>query len=350
MDKLLETLYRWIKSKNGFILTAFGVLLIAHFVLLKRLGISNELAVFDSLSSNLGLLVFAFILQNIQNFYHAKHPINIVNIGVIKVFSLGLTFYIAWVGFHFFPQEVFYQGFWKAQYLIRGIVYFLLLFVILYQFWLTKNEVLNAEKTEKLLEFERQLKQAELTNIHQQLKPHFLFNSLNSISALTMIEPKEAQRMVHLLSDFLRDTLQHENESFNSFSSEIKQVERYLEIEKIRFGNRLSIHLEIAEKSKQIPIPKLILQPLVENAIKHGLYGQIETFEIQIEAELLTHFLQIRISNPYDSSAVSAQKGKGFGLTSIQRKLEILYKHPHLLSVQKDEKNFILTLKIPIPA
>jgi LytS/YehU family sensor histidine kinase len=210
-----------------------------------------------------------------------------------------------------------------------------------------KFKKVQAQTIEKLVEIERQLNHAELANIQQQLQPHFLFNSLNSISALTIVKPDEARRMVQLLSDFLRGTLSREKEKMMPLSEEINYLNLYLEIEKIRFGHRLNVDFQIDENCQKFMLPSLILQPIVENAIKYGLYGSTEDVTISVKSICKPHSLEISISNPYTKENEKTSKGLGFGLNSIQRKLYLLYGQNDLLIIDKGETQFTTTLIIP---
>ena len=115
-------------------------------------------------------------------------------------------------------------------------------------------------------------KDAELYKLRQQLQPHFLFNSLNSISALTGSQPEKARHMINQLSEFLRGTLKKDEKQWNTLEEEMQYLELYLEIEKVRFGYRLQTNILCEEEALKLELPAMLLQPVVENAIKFGLY------------------------------------------------------------------------------
>src|SRR5690606_37486407 len=138
----------------------------------------------------------------------------------------------------------------------------------------------EAQKREALMnELSRE---AELTQLRQQLQPHFLFNSLNSISALTVSQPKKARDMVLQLSDFLRGTIRKDHQQWVSLEEELSYLKMYLDIERVRFGHRLEIEFHVTEEVTQMRLPQLLIQPLLENAIKHGLYGITEDVKIAL--------------------------------------------------------------------
>lgn len=189
------------------------------------------------------------------------------------------------------------------------------------------------------------LKEAELFKLRQQLQPHFLYNSLNSINALIMISPERAQEMIGKLSDFLRSSVKRESEQTLPIAEELRYIQSYLAIESVRFGNRLQVHFE-QEYTDDATIPPFLLQPILENAIKFGLYGNTGIVNIIIHIVLEGSMLVITITNPYDPN-MQPPKGTGFGLEGIQRRLYLLYARADLLETQKDEQYFTTILKIP---
>ncbi len=214
--------------------------------------------------------------------------------------------------------------------------------------WLMSNLTEQKENEKLHSDSEKLLKQAELEKLRQQLQPHFLFNSLNSISALVASKPAEAKKMIQQLSDFLRGTLKNDDKLLVKLSEEIEHLKLYLEIEKVRFGHRLGIEINVSDESLNCSIPSLLLQPVVENAIKFGLYDFTGDVVISIHTKVENNYLHIEVINPFDIQTQSANKGTGFGLTSLQRRLYLLYARKDLLTTQKKENNFITTLKIPV--
>ncbi|MEY2902560.1 MAG: hypothetical protein RLY89_1666, partial [Bacteroidota bacterium] len=194
---------------------------------------------------------------------------------------------------------------------------------------------------------EQLAKDAELFKLRQQLQPHFLFNSLNSISALAGSQPEKARHMIQQLSDFLRGTLKKEDQQWVSLKEEIAYLQLYLDIEKVRFGHRLETEILISEAAELALIPPMILQPLVENAIKFGLYDTIDSVTISIKATMVNHDLQVLVSNPFDPTNHQNAKGTGFGLSYIQRRLFLLFGRPGLLNSSSQDQEFTAQLHIP---
>ncbi|NGF56645.1 GHKL domain-containing protein [Parapedobacter sp. SGR-10] len=229
----------------------------------------------------------------------------------------------------------------------RFIINFLLLLFIMVIniFWNIQEEYEDNKRRKE--ETEKLVREAELYNLRQQLQPHFLFNSLNSIIALISAKPDLARKMTFQLSDFLRGTMRKDDKQLIPLGDEIRHLELYLEIEKVRFGHRLNTVFHYEEKVLKTKVPGMIIQPLMENAIKHGLYNLTGDVCIETHIHLEQQMLTISISNPYDKDQYTSTKGTGFGLSSVQRRLFLIYGRTDLLSVQKTESKFIASIKIP---
>jgi two-component system LytT family sensor kinase len=211
--------------------------------------------------------------------------------------------------------------------------------------WYTQEE--QAEMEARKTEAERLSKEAELFKLRQQLQPHFLFNSLNSISALTGSQPEKARHMIQQLSDFLRGTLRRDEQQWSSLQEELEYLNLYLEIEKVRFGYRLQTKIECEDEAMQLKLPSLLLQPVVENAIKFGLYDTVGEVTISIFATKKNEQLQVKVENPFDPETALPLTGTGFGLASIQRRLFLLFARHDLLQTTKTTNQFITTITIP---
>jgi two-component system LytT family sensor kinase len=189
------------------------------------------------------------------------------------------------------------------------------------------------------------LKEAELFKLRQQMQPHFLYNSLNSINALIMISPDRAQQMIGKLSDFLRSSVRRESEDAVPISEELNYIQSYLAIESVRFGDRLKVRLD-QDYTDDATMPPFLLQPILENAVKFGLYGKTGEVNISIHIALDGPILTITITNPYEPNT-QPPKGTGFGLEGVQRRLFLLYARTDLLETHKQDDTFTTILKIP---
>ena len=169
-------------------------------------------------------------------------------------------------------------------------------------------------------------REAELQLLRMQINPHFLFNSLNSISALTSIDPAAARAMTVALAQFFRQTLSLADKEKIPLSAEFALCESFLAVEKIRFGAKLQASLQAGEDELKAIIPPMILQPLLENAIKHGIRTLTEGGLIDARVAQQGGWLHITVDNPMDPDAgVGAQQGTGTGLENIRRRCAALY-------------------------
>lgn len=313
---------------------------------LHHLGLSWQVAAADALVSNLFLAIGGYIIIIIYRFYQPGKTNRIYHF----IFGIAITILVCLavnkvLGLAFSGNET-YQHFLLSAGPVRFIFSLLVIYFIILLNWLWNSLFEQKENLKRKIASEELLKEAELIKLRQQLQPHFLFNSLNSISALVVSKPQEARKMVQQLSDFLRGTLKKEDQLV-TLKEELEHLKLYLDIEKVRFGHRLSVEFDTSETSLAAMLPALLLQPIVENAIKFGLYDTIGETKITIRAVHQPDHLLIEIKNPYDRVTSSARAGTGFGLTSIQRRLHLLYARQDLLSTQKKKSIFTTTLKIP---
>ena len=240
----------------------------------------------------------------------------------------------------------YWQSFQQSGGIRFGILFLLLSCMAMMSLLLYTQE---EEQTmqERRADMERLSRESELFKLRQQLQPHFLFNSLNSISALTGTQPEKARHMIQQLSDFLRGTLKKDDQHWSTLEEEIQYLRLYLDIEKVRFGHRLQTEITFNEEVLQYKLPALLLQPVVENAIKFGLYDTTGDVLITLDAGIENNYLKIRLENPFDPETSLPQKGTGFGLSSIQRRLFLLFARQDLLKTQKNNNHFITTILIP---
>jgi sensor histidine kinase YesM len=198
----------------------------------------------------------------------------------------------------------------------------------------------------RALELEIASREAELRALRAQIHPHFLFNSLNSINALIAARPEEARRLCVGLADFLRRSLTVGTRESIPLAEELDIAVQLLAIEKVRFGERLS-HVVVAdEAARACPVPPLLLQPLVENAVTHGIAQLLDGGEIRIEAERRGDELRIAVTNPRDPEA-PARKGTGIGLQNVRRRLAALHGDGALVEARPGEAEFRVELRLP---
>ncbi len=183
--------------------------------------------------------------------------------------------------------------------------------------------------------WKRLTREAELRALRAQLNPHFLYNSLNSISALTGADPAGARRMCLLLGDFLRSTLSVSGQDEIRLADELALADRFLDIEQIRFGTRLQVERRIDPSASECRVPPLILQPLMENAVVHGIAGLLEGGVIRVDISRRNGSLSIAIENPRDVDAPAAGV-RGMGLDNVRRRLAVMFGHDARLETRAD--------------
>lgn len=295
------------------------------------------------------LILFMILSQTIQKNYHTRVALNLSNVSMLLLFTLISVFGNYLIGASAFEWNQKYVHFLKEFLVFKFIVVALVLTVSSLLFWITQQKRRDALVQNYAVKKERESLQIELNNLQQQLKPHFLFNSLNSINALTLSNPEEARKMIHLLSEFMRGSIRSDRNNFTTLELEIQQLKLYSDIEKVRFGDRLRVEYTITEEALSAKIPALILQPLMENSIKYGLYGHTDGVRIEIAASRDPLYLFVTIKNPYDETSSGGEKGTGYGLKSVERKMELIYDQSGLLSTDTANDVFTVTLKIPQP-
>lgn len=308
----------------------------------------RDIAINDGLISSTILTLSCFIVSNALNYYlPSKRHYFFIAIWAMVLAALGVTL-SRWVN-NLFITDPTYLSMIDRSLPLRFV------FSLLIIAWIATINILwniqqdHQENEERKADAEKLARDAELYNLRQQLQPHFLFNSLNSIIALIGKQPQKAREMTFQLSDFLRGTLRTDDQQFIALSDELEHIRLYLEIEKVRFGHRLDTHIVTDEASNRCKLPHMILQPLVENAIKFGLYNTTGRVTIEIDSayDESEELLRIQIQNPFDNQDKPTHKGTGFGLRGVQRRLFLLFGRTDLLETATSGKIFISTIKIP---
>ncbi|NOR73954.1 MAG: hypothetical protein GQ525_02220 [Draconibacterium sp.] len=283
---------------------------VIKFTTLEDHSVSNILFA-HLIAASIIVFIWMYFGVVIIKLLHSDSDEWIKKIIVVRIF-FGYMIYIIYV--IFFYAVNYYQGF--------------------------KEKVLNESKLISLV------KEAELHALKSQINPHFLFNSLKSISSLTMTDPAGAQEMVINLSQLMRYSLKHDQKEMVTFQQELENNKLYLNIEKVRFGSKLNPVFEIEEGCFKAKIPNMILQPLYENAIKYGVYEATETVDVFTHCKCNNAVLEITISNTFDPDVLS-KKGEGIGLRNIRERLQVIYGNPHLLQTHSNANEFTVTLSIP---
>jgi LytS/YehU family sensor histidine kinase len=223
--------------------------------------------------------------------------------------------------------------------------------ILLYLLSLALHAVLLAfeatrEAERKALELQVLAREAELEALKAQIHPHFLFNSLNSISALAGTDPMKARAMCLYLSEFLRKSLALGERKSIPVKEELALAKAYLEVEGLRFGERLSIEEDVESDGEACLVPPLLLQPLVENAVRHGIATTVEGGVIRLEARRTGNRLRVLIENPCDPDA-PPRRGTGLGLANVRRRLAARYGSDALFAARRLADRYLVVLSVP---
>ncbi len=205
----------------------------------------------------------------------------------------------------------------------------------------------SREADRRSLRAEVEAREAELRALRAQVDPHFLFNSLNSISSLITTDARGARAMCVQLGDFLRASLGLGMRATVTLAEELETLELYLSLERTRFGSRLEVDLEIDDTSRACPVPPLVLQPLVENALKHGISTLLEGGAVHISARRRPGRLSLVVENPFDPE-VPERSGSGIGLANLRQRLHSLYGPEARLRAGADGDTFRVEVGLPI--
>ncbi|WP_303924070.1 sensor histidine kinase [Draconibacterium sediminis] len=215
---------------------------------------------------------------------------------------------------------------------------------VLYNFIQFRIKSMVNQKDVEIAKMKELKNQAELHALHSRINPHFLYNSLNSIASLAHTDADKTENMATGLSDLFRYSINKENKTFVSVAQELEMVKKYLEIEKTRFGNRLTYEINAGESTLEKQIPKFLIQPLVENAIKHGLSKMKGNGKIRVEIKQEGKDLLLSIFDngpDFPDETVS-----GYGLQNLHDKLDIIYGNQALINWENGaHKNFTIMLK-----
>jgi hypothetical protein len=233
----------------------------------------------------------------------------------------------------------------------RATLVVLLLGILLYLLAVALHYLLAAardakEREEREAELKSLARDAELSALKERLNPHFLFNALNSIGSLAATRPEEARRMCALLSDFLRTTLGLSGKAEIPLSEEIALARRYLAVERVRFGDRLGFTEDLDPAAADSLVPPLLLQPLVENAVKHGIAGRIDGGTLTLVTKRFGDRVSIVVENPTDDDAPRAA-GTGLGLVNVARRVSASWGDAGRFSARRLDATFRAEIELP---
>ena len=312
-------------------------------------GINPQIASIDSVVFNLLFCVLGLSLWYVVRFVNVE-PQGLLYIVFTHLAAAAIVL-LLWLSIGKILTAMFlttdnYQLFMEGSLPWRFLIGLLFYSVIVLVYYLIKYYGNFQEKIQQEASLNTLVKESELAMLRSQINPHFIFNSLNSISSLTMIFPEKAQEMTIKLSDFLRYSLAQDGRQLTTLAEEMNNVGLYMDIEKTRFGSRLKFESQLDVSCLDKLLPNMILQPLFENAIKHGVYESLEEVTIRFNCEMDRKALKLSLWNNFDPEG-TVQKGSGTGLNNIRNRLQLLYGRQDLLTVQRTENTYEVCLTIP---
>jgi two-component system LytT family sensor kinase len=345
---------------NPILKSAKSILLYLLFIFIISLLFVNLVSISSNLSFGATLtdvIIFNLLLGALGiSFWFSSKYLSIENTKITRIvlvhFTGGILVTIVWLLLGYFAvmslvkDTDLYGNFFiqtiKSRFIIGLLFYFLLTafyYIVIYYSGFQERLV-------KETELKNLITQAELRSLKFQINPHFIFNSLNSMSALTEIDPKKAKQMIIKLADFLRYTLANNDKQKNTLNEELRNIKLYLDIEKIRFEDKFEYIEELDKQCGKTEIPSMILQPLFENAIKHAVYETLDRVTIKLNCDKLDNFLKISINNNFEGE--SHKKGAGVGLKNIKERLSLIYHQDNLMEIKKDNGSFTVNIYIPL--
>jgi two-component system, LytTR family, sensor kinase len=319
------------------------------FILIYFYNIGSTIALIDSAVFNLLFCVLGLSLWYVVRF------VNVETQGLLYIIFTHLAaaaiLVLLWLSLGKILTTMFlttdnYQLFMEGSLPWRFLIGLLFYSVIILVYYLIKYYGNFQEKIQQEATLNTLVKESELAMLRSQINPHFIFNSLNSISSLTMAFPEKAQEMTIKLSDFLRYSLAQDGKQLTTLAEEMNNVGLYMDIEKTRFGSRLQFEPQMDVACLDKLLPNMILQPLFENAIKHGVYESLEQVTVRFNCSLEKRFLKISIWNNFDPEG-TVKKGSGTGLNNIRNRLQLLYGRQDLLTVVRTDNTYEVNLLIP---
>lgn len=203
-------------------------------------------------------------------------------------------------------------------------------------------------KEQRNLQLQKENTEAQLQLLTAQVHPHFLFNTLNNIYSQAQNESPKSSKMIVGLSDLLRYILYEGRKPLVPLDRELQMILEYMNLEKIRYGNKLDLHYLVTDKTKDVYIAPLLLLPFVENCFKHGTSNMLENPWINLTVEIKDTTLVMKLMNGKAGTDLITPKKSGIGITNVRQRLELLYKNKHELQIRDEENVFIVDLKIEL--
>ncbi len=323
----------------------WAILIIAHsYLVYSHSNLKWYWTILDSLLFNLSFSIFI-----LPYYYAVKFSQLEKSYFLLQLFTIGSILLTMWL-------SIFYLIIWSLRlptnveyFMLQTVDFRLIIGFIYVSFFTLLYMILNysshiEQKNEHVQVLQNTEKEQQLIVLKSQLQPHFLFNTLNAIHGLLEIDNNKAREMLLNLSVYLRKTLDKSEKGLIPLKEELEHIHTYLNIEKIRFGTRLQINWNIQDNCNKCLLPDMLLQPIFENTIKHGLSNTIGEFVIKCNFEFKENFLHISINNPTESEIVNPD---GVGLQNLKKRMFLYYGKRDLIVINTTNHKYCIQLKIP---
>lgn len=307
-------------------------------------GFNWDLFAISSLFVQWLVLLSAALLCLCRNFF-SRVSLSLAAVACLLIILL-VTAGSSYLAMHLYPQFAlgsFPTGLSRTQgagshwWVLRNMAVALILGGIVLRYFYLQQQLQLREKSEL---------QARLDSLRSRIRPHFLFNTMNSIASLIATQPDAAERAVEDLSELFRSSLQ-ENNRIGTVADELRLCELYLGIEQLRLGERLKIKWQLDDSVREEAMPSLILQPLIENAVYHGIAQMPEGGTICINVHRAEGFLLAEIENPIPEHSTHSQ-GHHMALSNIEQRLEALFGHEASLTAEREKAYYRIKLRYPL--
>jgi two-component system LytT family sensor kinase len=331
-------------------LTGWGVFVAGNLVMASMQGSEMNLVYYRSIF----MLLFGLgITHSYRLLVHARGwtSLEVKNMIPRMIFaslllSVAFTFFNEIFKNLLLHEPLFSSSTFDTWYFLR-IVNASVLFLLWNVIYFAVHSFENWKKEEiENLELRAAKSESELNSFRSQMNPHFMFNSLNSIKALVDEEPQKARHAIVMLSGILRTNMMHSKRQTIPLQEELDLVSKYLELEKIRFEDRLVLKMDIDPNSLVVEVPPFMLQTIVENAIKHGISKQIKGGAVEVKTEVNEGVLKITVANTGELKP--EVESEGIGLLNTQKRLDLLYRGKATFSLKQFQEKVVCEVTLPI--
>jgi len=342
-------IHPFFKNKNVFFsfMTVWALIMGVHTVILcVFFDYSISICLFDAFFTSVTYAALSIGLWfPIKYGIHYRRRIAFLILGNIILFLITSSMWFL-IFFQLYGLNTSLNELLLQTYPARIIVVLLLYVSTILVYYALNYYHFYIEKQAQELALKNKIKEAQLNELRSQIHPHFLFNSLNSINALILLDAEKASIMLIKLSDFLRYSLSQKGHSLTSLEKELSHTHLYIDIETVRYGARLNFVSHIQEETQACLLPLMLLQPLIENAVKHGVYNSIDTVHIELITEIKNDYLSITIKNNFDKGT-HMKSGTGTGLKNVKERLKLVYDNSFSFDVNQTDGVFTVQILIP---